>query len=37
MKLTAANVWQVTDGKSVSYRVYFDTATLMAQLGVGPA
>lgn len=37
MNLNAANVWQVTDGKIVSYRVYFDTATLMAQLGVGPA
>jgi steroid delta-isomerase-like uncharacterized protein len=37
MNLNAANVWQVTDGKIVSYRVYFDTATLMAQLGVAPA
>src|SRR6476659_8228497 len=27
VKFTAANVWQVADGKIVSYHVYFDTAT----------
>jgi steroid delta-isomerase-like uncharacterized protein len=33
--LRAANVWHVADGRIASYRVYFDTGTLMAQLGVG--
>lgn len=36
MDLRAANLWRVTDGKIGSYHVYFDTATLMAQLGVAP-
>jgi steroid delta-isomerase-like uncharacterized protein len=31
----AANVWQVVDGRIASYRVYFDTATLMGQLAAG--
>lgn len=34
--LKAANVWQVADGQIASYHVYFDTGSLMAQLGVGP-
>jgi predicted ester cyclase len=34
IRLRAVNVWRVKGGKPVSYRVYFDTATLMAQLGV---
>jgi steroid delta-isomerase-like uncharacterized protein len=36
IKVRAANVWQVVDGRITSYRVYFDTATLMGQLGAGP-
>lgn len=36
MDLRAANVWHVADGKIASYHVYFDTATLIAQLGVTP-
>jgi len=36
MNLKAANLWQVADGQITSYRVYFDTGTLMAQLGVAP-
>jgi steroid delta-isomerase-like uncharacterized protein len=35
MDLRAANVWRVADGRIASYHVYFDTGTLMAQLGVG--
>lgn len=34
MDLAAANLWRVADGRITSYHVYFDTATLMAQLGV---
>jgi steroid delta-isomerase-like uncharacterized protein len=32
MNIKAANVWEVRDGQITSYRVYFDTGTLMAQL-----
>jgi predicted ester cyclase len=35
VRFRAANVWRVEHGRPVSYRVYFDTASLMAQLGVG--
>jgi steroid delta-isomerase-like uncharacterized protein len=34
--LAAANVWRVADGQIRSYHVYFDSATMMAQLGVAP-
>ena len=36
MRLPAANLWRVADGRIASYHVYFDSATLMAQLGAAP-
>lgn len=32
IRLQAANVWRVADRGITSYRTYFDTATMMAQL-----
>jgi ketosteroid isomerase-like protein len=36
IRLRVANIWRVRDGRVTSYRVYFDQATFMAQLGLVP-